>query len=307
MRRPCLFVVPDPKTKISGGNLYNAGLITALCAAGVDVRVIDRDGARDVARDDELCLVDSLYLAELPRFAPCWLLAHYLPALVEGRERLSDVERTALLAAEGIVVPSAFMADAFARLAPEPRPVAVVTPGLELAHDAAARAPRAVVVANLVPGKGVLELLRSLGTRRLPLAVVGALDRDPVYASACRAAAPWVDFLGERTHAETLATIAASDFLISSSRMESFGLALAEARALGVPIVALDRGNARAHVDEASGGRLVGSDEALADACVRLAQDPSELDRRRRAARAQRAAPRTWADAARDFAAAFTD
>lgn len=307
MTRRCVFVVPDPRETISGGNLYNLELIMALRAAHVDVRVIDRDGERERASEGEVCLVDSLYLSELPRFTPCWLLAHYLPALVEGREDLSTVERTALVAADGIVVPSPFMARALSRLAPEPRPVVVVAPGIALAHATVLEVPRAVVVANLVSVKGVLELLRALGSRRLPLAVVGALDHDPVYAAACRAAAPWVDFLGARTHADTLAAIAASDFLISSSRMESFGLALAEARALGVPIVALDRGNASAHVDEAAGGRLVGSDDALADECVRLARDRDELDRRRRAARAHRPAPRAWADAARDLAAAFRD
>jgi glycosyltransferase involved in cell wall biosynthesis len=157
-----------------------------------------------------------------------------------------------------------------------------------------------------VPGKGVLELLRALGDRRCRLAVVGAEDHDPAYAAACRAAAPWAVFLGELSHAETTAVIAASDFLISASRMESFGFALAEARALGVPIVALDRGNARAHVDEASGGLLVATDEALAEACVQLANDEVELARRRHAARTYRPTPRTWADAARDLSLAFT-
>lgn len=311
MRRSCLFVVPDPKARISGGNLYNLGLITALREAGVDARVVARAAQREESSGAspraDLCLVDSLYLADVPRFAPCWLLAHYLPALVEGRAELSDTERAALLAAEGVVVPSPFMAAALSRLAPEARPVVVVAPGIELAHPEVERAHRAVVVANLVPGKGVLELLQSLGSRRISLVVVGALDHDPAYAAACRAAAPWVEFLGERTHAETLATVASSDLLISSSRMESFGLALAEARALGVPIVALDRGNAGAHVDGAAGGRLVRTDDELADECIRLAQDRVELERRRDAARAHRPAPRTWADAASDFASAFRD
>lgn len=302
-------MVPDPKARISGGNLYNLGLITALRDAGVDVRVVAREAGRQAAepRGNELCLVDSLYLADVPRYQPCWLLAHYLPALVEGRSELSGTERAALLAAEGVVVPSPFMADALSRLAPQARPIVVVAPGIELAHAEVARVQRAVLVANLVPGKGLLELLRSLGSQRISLVVVGSLDHDPAYAAECRAAAPWVEFLGERTHGETLATVAASDFLISSSRMESFGLALAEARALGVPIVALDRGNARAHVDEARGGRLLRTDEELAEECIRLARDRVELDRRRDAARAHLPVPRTWADAASDFSAAFRD
>jgi glycosyltransferase involved in cell wall biosynthesis len=277
----------------------------------VEAHIVAHDGPRSEARPGDVRLVDSLHLDALPRHAPCWLLAHYLPALVEGREQLSEAERRALHAADGFVVPSAFMADALARLAPAPRPTVIVAPGIEVTRHAAtattaASARHAVVVANLVPGKGVLELLRALGDRRCRLAVVGAEDHDPAYAAACRAAAPWAVFLGERAHAETTAVIAASDFLISASRMESFGFALAEARALGVPIVALDRGNARAHVDEASGGLLVATDEALAEACVQLANDEVELARRRHAARTYRPTPRTWADAARDLSLAFT-
>jgi glycosyltransferase involved in cell wall biosynthesis len=295
-----VFVVPDPEAAVTGGNLYNAALVAALRAAGEDVKVVDRGAARGAGS----CFVDSLYLEDLPRFAPCQLLAHYLPALVEGREEPSAVERAALLAAEGFVAPSAFMADALARFAPEPRPAVVVAPGIEVAHEPIARTGRAVLVANLVPGKGVLAFLEAL-PGDVPIAIVGSHDRDPTYAAACRAAAPRATFLGALSHERTLAQIAASDFLVSSSRMESFGLALAEARALGVPIVARAGGNAAAHVDEGSGGRLVASDEALAEECARLARDRAELDLRRRAALARRPPARTWADAARDFLAAL--
>lgn len=308
MTRRFLFVVPPPTERLTGGNLYNLGLLGALRAAGVEAHVVAHDGPRSEARPGDVRLVDSLHLDALPHLAPCWLLAHYLPALVEGREQLSEAERRALHAADGFVVPSAFMADALARLAPAPRPTVIVAPGIEVARQTttATGARHAVVVANLVPGKGVLELLRALGDRGCRLAVVGTEDHDPAYAATCRAAAPWAVFLGELPHAETTAVIAASDFLISASRMESFGFALAEARALGVPIVALDRGNARAHVHDASGGLLVATEDALAEACVQLANDEVELARRRHAARTYRPTPRTWADAAQDLLLAFT-
>jgi glycosyltransferase involved in cell wall biosynthesis len=90
--------------------------------------------------------------------------------------------------------------------------------------------------------------------------------------------------------------------------MESFGLALAEARALGVPIVARAGGNAAAHVDAAAGGRLVGDDAALAAECALLARDPAERQARRAAAQAarSRSRSRSWADAARDLLTAAT-
>ncbi len=319
MKRAHVFVRPDPCAKITGGNLYNLRLISALRAAGADVHETTLDGhdPESLAGRGRRVFVDSLYLDALPRFAPCHLLAHYLPCLVAGTTP-SDAERTALIAAEGFVTPSVFMAHALTRLAPEPRPVVVVAPGIDVTVSAgshaeigqrpkAAGSSRALLVANLVPGKGVLPLLRALASRPLALAVVGSPDVDPEYAAACHAAGPDVEFLGALSPAQTIAAIAASDFLVSASRMESFGLALAEARALGIPIVARAGGNTAALVEPSSGGCLVDSDQALADECIRLASDAAELAARHHAALTHRPPPRSWADAARDFLAAFTD
>ncbi len=306
MKHAHVFVRPEPSAKITGGDLYNLRLFSALRAFGADVHETTIDGERPPGK----VLVDSLYLDALPRFAPCHLLAHYLPCLVAGTT-LSEAERAALIAADGFVTTSAFMARELTRLAPEPRPVVVIAPGIDVTNTAhvtpAARGSRAILVANLTPGKGVLPLLRALASRPLALAVVGSPDVDPDYAAACHAAGPHVEFLGALSHAQTTAAIAASDFLVSASRMESFGLALAEARALGVPIVARTGGNAAAHIDPSAGGCLVDSDEALADECIRLASDPTELEARRHAARTHLPPPRSWADAAREFLAAFTD
>lgn len=291
-------IAPDPRApgaSISGGNVYNLGLLAALRAAGVDARVL----GRDAARPGGVCLVDSLYLDVLPRFAPCVLLAHYLPSLVDGTAP-TEPERAALEAAAGFVVPSPFMAAALAPWSSR-RPTWVVAPAVERAPSGVARrAGRAVMVANVVQGKGVLELVRALRGRTFSLAVVGSLDAEPSYAAACRAGAG-VELLGPLPHDETLALVAGSDFVVSASRMESFGLALAEARAMGVPIVARRGGNVEAHVHADAGGELVDDDDALADACVRLAADPVELERRRRAARAHVPPARSWADAAREL------
>jgi glycosyltransferase involved in cell wall biosynthesis len=78
---------------------------------------------------------------------------------------------------------------------------------------------------------------------------------------------------------------------------------LAEARALGVPVVARAGGNSAAHVEARAGGVLVHDDNALAAECARLARDRDERGRRRAAARACRPPARRWADAARDLIA----
>jgi glycosyltransferase involved in cell wall biosynthesis len=101
-------------------------------------------------------------------------------------------------------------------------------------------------------------------------------------------------------HEVVLDSIRARDLLISASRMESYGMALAEARAAGTPILARSGGNAAAHVGANTGGELFADDAALAKAVVRLAREPGELRRRAVLARGARTA-RTWGDAASDF------
>jgi glycosyltransferase involved in cell wall biosynthesis len=247
------------------------------------------------------------------------LLAHWLPSLVTSggappAGALSPAEAAALAEADAIVAPSAFMAKTAAELGAE-GPASVVEPGLELAPvpvRTESDVLRAIVVANVVPGKGVLGLVEALapGMRAgapMVLTIVGSLAHDPAYAASCRARAEGVAamrFVGERPHAETLAMIAASDLLVSASRMESYGMALAEARALGVPIVARAGGNAASHVDERAGGRLVADDAALAAECLLLARDRAERARRAAAARQGRpAVARSWDAAADDFIA----
>jgi glycosyltransferase involved in cell wall biosynthesis len=329
-----LFVVPPMEAMLSGGNVYNLGLTTALRRAGADVRVVDLAGAEAAlsAGASARVWIDSLYLEALPRLAEArpagaslYLIAHYLPSLVARgaippAAELSLAERAALALADGFLAPSPYMARALAQLGAAPRPILVVPPGspvdgAPVATAAARDVMQTIVVANVVPGKGVLPLVDALapwlqsGTP-LQLTVVGSLAFDAAYATRCRqriaedpALAAAVRFAGPLAHAATLAAIAASDLLVSPSRMESFGLALAEARALGVPIVARDGGNAAAHVDEAAGGRLFASDEALAAECAHLARDRVERLTRARAAQAARPRRRSWDEAARELCA----
>src|SRR5262249_10204721 len=145
------------------------------------------------------------------------------------------------------------------------RPLLVVEPGLDAALRHRGGRPggerdvvHGILVANLVAGKGVLPFLEALAPHLragapVALTVIGSLAMDSVYAAACQervarepALAAAVRFVGPLPHAEVLARLDASDLLVSPSRMESFGLALAEARALGVPIVARAGGNAAA-------------------------------------------------------------
>jgi glycosyltransferase involved in cell wall biosynthesis len=80
-------------------------------------------------------------------------------------------------------------------------------------------------------------------------------------------------------------------------------MALAEARALGIPILAKIGGNSPIHVDAGAGGELVSSDSALAQAYLTLVRDPATLRARAVQARAHAPRARTWQHAASELMA----
>lgn len=97
-----------------------------------------------------------------------------------------------------------------------------------------------LIVARLVPSKRIplaLEALRHLSNLRL--VVIGG---GPGLSTLQREF-PRVEFLGQLPHFQTLSYIAASDVFVSPSATEGSPLAVREARALGVPVVALEAGD----------------------------------------------------------------
>jgi glycosyltransferase involved in cell wall biosynthesis len=218
------------------------------------------------------------------------------------------------------LVPSAFMRDALeALVAPTRKPILVVEPGtharLAPASTGFSAKLRVVMIGNVVPGKGIepwlcaLEACLSEGDP-IAVSIIGSLTADSEYAERCRRLvresaelASRVEFTGPLGPSETLARLAEADLFVSASSMESYGMALAEARVTGVPILAKIGGNAGAHVDSAAGGELAPDELALAHACVALARDPAL--RRARSARARAHAPpaRAWRSAAQELVA----
>jgi glycosyltransferase involved in cell wall biosynthesis len=313
----------------TGGTLYNAHLLKALDREGVKAPRVSLEQAVALADRDAAVTfwVDSLFLDALPAVARLargyvHLVAHYLPTLVaseiEGRPfAISEMERMGLEAARSIVVPSGWLRSVLRSVGVDPRRVIVAEPGVELTARLPTAEPRreglhAVVVSNVVPGKGVLPLLEAVASelRESPFAslritIVGSLEADAPYAARCQAVAAnglagRVVFRGTCPAHDAQVEIAGADVFVSASRMESYGMALAEAVALGVPILAHRGGNVPAHVDERAGGTVFDDDAALARALVRLASAPAALRERTVKARAARRA-RSWEDTAKDF------
>jgi glycosyltransferase involved in cell wall biosynthesis len=321
---PYRFVAPPAAGRFSGGFLYNSALLAALRAEGVDCDALDVEQARRalLLGAAGVFWVDTLCLQAVPELramagagATVGVLAHYLPSLVNATAP-SPGETAAVAAAQVFLAPSRYMEGELRRLAAPEKPVVVVEPGTAATRS---RTPatvtggvRAVCVGNVTRGKRQLELLDALSQELnrddpFQVTVIGDLEADSGYASACTVLADTPPLCGRVTlrgalaPSEVVRILHDHNLFVSASSMESYGMALAEACVSGLPIIARAGGNTVRLVDTTAGGELCGSDQDVARACARLCRSPAEHERRAQLAWQRAPAPRTWADAARDF------
>ena len=338
------FVLPPRSDQVTGGNLYNAELGAALARrapALAIARIDEADWPADAAAAPAtFYLADSLCLDAIDRFVAgprrrdhrVAVIVHLLPGLDPGARdpARAATEARVLAGVSAALATSDVVGDWLATCGVARQRILIVPPALPAwarplpappapgpAPPAPGPAPLLLMVANLVPEKGVLELLDELGARLAPddlfhLRIVGRGDLDPACARAVAAhiaahpaLAARVTLAGPCPHPALAGHYQAASLLVSAARIETYGMALAEARAMGLPIAALEVGNVAAHVDPAAGGTLCRSHAELAASVLDLVRQPAALARATAAARAAArtaaaaSAARTW-DAAAD-------
>ncbi len=184
------------------------------------------------------------------------------------------------------------------RLAIVPNGVALAAPR-PVRDDRGDTDPRIAFVGALGVRKGLDTLLDALADPALaavPLAVTIIGNGDVAHwtaEAARRGVADRVHFTGWLPNAAARAAIAASDILVLPSREEALPVAILEAMAEGVAVIATPVGEVADAVVDGETGLLVppGDAAALARAIASLAGDP---DRRGRLAVAGRARVETW-------------
>ncbi len=342
--RDCAFVVPGDWHAPTGGYRYDRRVVEGLRDAGWRVETVfladgfpspDAAACADARRrigllaDGLRVVVDGLAFGALPQLAQehaarlRWVaLVHHPLHLETGlepmqRARLRQDEQHALASARQVVVTSRATAADVAALAVPPQRIAVVEPGTDaVAHLRPRRAEgtlQLLCVATLTARKGHALLLEALaGLMSLPwsLHLVGSATRDPVMARQLRQAsvalglADRVHWHGEVDDTALAEHHAAADLFVLPSFHEGYGMAVAEALAHGLPVVATDAG-ALAQTLPRAAGRCVppGDVVALRAALAALMGDPVE---RAACAAAARVASRQlpdWTQAAARFAA----
>lgn len=308
-----LMLVPEICDLQTGGNVYNRRMAEELASGDDSIRTLSWDTAERPSPpaeipEEALIVIDSLLprrsgpirrLREARPEARLVLLVHYLRAMDPTAEAPSaaQAEREALRVVDGAVAPSRYAREALLEEGMDPGRVAVAPPGLgerfrgPLPSRSGAGPPRILTVANLLPEKGICELVDILaGLRSLPWTwtLVGDLSLDPAYANAVRRRAAERGLSGRVTFTGALAPSALrvlydrANLFALPSRFETLGMSMREAMARGLPVVAYDVGGASENVGGTRAGHLVppGREATFRSALQTLLTDP--MARRRK-------------------------
>ncbi|MET9800443.1 glycosyltransferase family 4 protein [Streptomyces sp. NPDC006368] len=194
------------------------------------------------------------------------------------------------------------------------------SPGTSGGSSGTGDAPRLLCVASVTPRKGQHELVEALSAvRDLPWSCVcvGGLSQDPDYVLRLRKLIERyglddrVHLAGPRSGPELNASYAGADLLVLASHAETYGMAVTEALARGVPVLATAVGGLPEAVGYAPDGSLPGvlvpprDPAALAAALRRWLSEPGERHRAKVAARRRRTALAGWETTTRSLARAL--
>ena len=271
-----------------------------------------------------LALIDGLALGAMPPALTAELAGHVdLVALVHhplcletglgvtAAAELERSERAALAVARAVIVTSTSTAAAVGSMFGVPgERISVAVPGTDaapLASGSTDGVVRMLSVGTVTPRKGQAVLVRALAglEGRWQLELAGSLERDPATVGELRALiadyglADRVRLLGELDEEALAAAYDRADLFVSASFYEGYGMAIAEALARGLPIVAGTGGAVRDTVGP-DAGLLVEPDDpiALRGALRRFLTDSHLADNLRRGARASRERLPSWSETA---------
>jgi glycosyltransferase involved in cell wall biosynthesis len=316
------FVVPegiDDPARVSGGNVYDLRVRDGLRELGWRVTMsaaADAEGAASLLRaapDGALVLIDGLVAcqasatmaAETPRLRILVLTHMLVAAFPDASADDVAAERRALATARRVIATSRWTADELVRRGIVTRErVAVAPPGVEATDDVARPESdgRLLCVGVVAPHKGQDTLVQALS--QIPddawtCEIVGSTDRYPAFAAMvardAQAFGGRVTLAGVLGGTELAAAYRRTALFVAPSRVESAGMAIADARARGIPVVAARTGGIPDALAD-GGGVLVppGDSAALAAALHDWMTDPALRERLRREAAAARSRLPRW-------------
>jgi glycosyltransferase involved in cell wall biosynthesis len=305
--RRATFILPGGLQRSSGGNVYDRVIVEALRTRGWRVGVSETSPTQAT----DVVIQDSLAIPAGPPVGADRLVAllHQLPSEADERPSWRQAERNVLRSASLVVTVSRHLAERVSR--ETEAPIVVVSPGWDRAY-AGRRGDEATVlcVANAGRRKGAADAIAAFEQARLHEArfvLAGDRQRDALEAERIEAfASPLgADLIldGVLEPAALAHRYVTARVFLSASRYEGWPIAVAEAMASGLPIVAFDVPGVRELVRDGEDGILseIGDIEGLAGALGRLWRDPSLRDRMGSSARLRARGWPTWREAGRRF------
>jgi glycosyltransferase involved in cell wall biosynthesis len=334
MTRPVVLVVPGDLGSRTGGYIYDRRIVDGLRTRGwtVDVQMLDGSfprpttsataHAREVFANlpnGTVTIVDSLALGAIAEIVEqhCFRLRivalMHLPLAAdvgldeEAAARFAADERRALRAATLVVVTGRATIPLLAGYDVAPATLIVIEPGTDpapVAHGSGGGPLQLLAVATLNPGKGHDDLIAALAavpSRNWHLTCAGSLTRHPPTVIRIRAMIRDLRLEDHVTLAGDLDPVALeeqynrSDVFVLATLRETYGMAVAEALAHGIPVLTTSTGAAPQLVGTDAGLLVAPGDvQALTDALTRVLTD-HDL-RRRLATGARRVRPqlRRW-------------
>jgi glycosyltransferase involved in cell wall biosynthesis len=343
--RSLVFLIPGRLETPTGGYVYDRRMIEGLRGQGwtVDVQTLDASfphptpaalahAARTlaaVARGTRV-LVDGLACSAMPDLIEHEAARLRIAALVhlplaadltrdaETSARLAAAEKRALRAAALVIVTGSTTRALIENYQIAPERMVVVEPGTvrrTVAPRLGGSRVLLLCVATLHPGKGheiLLDALAPLTHLDWQLVCAGSLTRHPATADRVRAAIArlgldrHVSLLGELDEPALRRCYDSADVFVLATLQETYGMAVAEALAHGLPIVATTTGAIADMVGD-DAGLLVpsGDTAALTGALEHVIRDAALRARLGDGAeRARRRLP-TWDQASRRMAEAL--
>ncbi|MEN2742265.1 glycosyltransferase family 4 protein [Microbacterium sp. X-17] len=324
------FVVPDsiddPRL-VSGGNRYDQRVRDGLRAEGWTVHMLLVTGrgtgwtgrALAALPEGALALVDGLLVSREPEAIVAHrsrlrivVLAHMVAAPTDsGDGMLGDRDLAALRAARRIIATSAWTrSQLLEQDAADPHRIVVARPGVDPAPatGASAGGGRLLCVAAVAPHKGQDLLVRALAgfadRDDWTCTLVGSLTVAPDFVAALTAVIDAAGLAGRIRFAGVLDPRALAeaygeaDLVVLPSRSESYGMAVAEALAHGVPVLATGVGGLPEAIAREDAAMIVPPDDAWALRVV-LQQwwaSAARRDALKAAALEAREAGRRWED-----------
>ena len=343
--RSAVLVVPGRLDARTGGSIYDRRIAEGLRQRGWRVEVQELDtsfpyptaaameqAARAVAAlpAGTIAIIDSLAFGAMPDLVTreasrlrLVALVHLPLAATPGLDRdtaarFDDGERRAFRGAALVVVTGRAALPLMASYGLAPGRVAIVEPGTDrapLAHGSRGHQLELLSVATLNPGKGHAALLAALSAvphRQWRLTCAGSLTRHRETADEVRATVTRlgledrVVLTGDLDGPALAECYEAADVFVLATERETYGMAVAEALAHGLPVVATMTGAIPELVGHDAGLLVpVGDTPALIEALSRALGDADLRARLAEGARRVRNRLPTWDEASGRMAAAL--